>query len=304
MNNSPTARSTQAISFRIFRVVRGVGRQVHWGIRNAADFSSLVRYSIDVVMFHVLAVSPLAFAGRERTINLRRGVQLHYRLNRGDIQGIREVWVDEVYRPPAAARTDSVIDLGANIGLTSLYLATRHGAQSIVAVEPDADNCRIARRNFAQNKVPAIVVQAAVGPSAGTAHFQSARDSNVGKLAADGDEVTLVTMPMILEHLPGGKVDLVKLDIEGGEGPLLTTENEWLGRMTSLLAEFHPPLVDCNELVHILTSAGFRYFAHGTEGGAAVEFFTRAQGQGSGDAHDVPSEHTGPAKDVPVADGR
>src|SRR5262245_33437124 len=42
----------------------------------------------------------------------------------------------------------------------------------------------------------------------------------------------------------GADVDLVKMDIEGGEGPLLQENVGWLGRVKSLIAEFHPQIID------------------------------------------------------------
>jgi len=181
-----------------------------------------------------------------------------------------------VYRPPSEMSTAIVIDLGANIGLTSIYLSRRHGASTVIAVEPDPENCRIARENFASNNIPGIVIQAAVGPAPGIGLFQGHRDSNIGSLSSEGVEVSVITMPMLMERIPGGRADLVKMDIEGGEGPLLSAENGWLDYVDSILAEFHPSVVDCAALIEVMKAAGFLHTQPGANGGPSVESFTRA----------------------------
>jgi FkbM family methyltransferase len=66
-----------------------------------------------------------------------------------------------------------MIDAGANIGFSSVYLACRWGATRIVAVEPDPENAELLRRNLAQNGVEAEVIEAAVGAEDGEASFRA-----------------------------------------------------------------------------------------------------------------------------------
>ena len=92
----------------------------------------------------------------------------------GDNQGIREVWNDEVYRLPLDQSPKTIVDLGANIGLTSLWYAKRYEPTQIVAVEPVPANARLIRRNLEVNGITDIttVIEAAVGPESGTARFR------------------------------------------------------------------------------------------------------------------------------------
>ena len=54
-------------------------------------------------------------------------------------------------------------------------------------------------------------------------------------------------------------VDLLKLDIEGGEQDLLSCNLEWLKRVDAIIAEFHPGQVDYSGLTTKLQEEGFRY---------------------------------------------
>src|SRR6185312_1744089 len=221
---------------------------------------------------------PLPNHDQDRMIRVRGGIELHYRLNRGDIQSIREVWMDQCYRLPFDVHPRHLIDLGANIGLTSLWFARRYGC-TVLALEPSAENARLARLNLDRNGVTAEVIEAAVGPRDGTALFQDALESNHGYLnsAGEGRPVTVMSMATVLQKVPAGaEVDLVKMDIEGGEGPLLAANLGWLQRVRSLIAEFHPTMIDYPAAIKSIENQGFRYFpAHSAADFDSMDAFLR-----------------------------
>lgn len=75
----------------------------------------------------------------------------------------------------------------------------------------------------------------------------------------------MLSMESILSILPAGiPIDLVKLDIEGGEESLLKGDLDWLRRVRSLIVEFHPDLIDYPLAIRTLQNAGFDYLAAGT----------------------------------------
>ena len=237
---------------------------------------SLLRYAVDIVLYRALYVGDLPGRDRERSVALSGGVELTYRLNRGDIQTIREVWVEECYRPPVEVPLDCVVDLGANIATTSLWYASAAQATRFVCVEPDAENARLARRNLERNHVRAEVLEAAVGASDGSTAFRADRSANLGR-AGDGDErVAMLSMRTVLARIPEGvRVDLVKMDIEGGEEAVLGGDLGWLDRVQSLIVEFHPELVEHEKLIGLVTARGFRYIPAGAARPSSMDFFTR-----------------------------
>lgn len=241
----------------------------------SASSRSFRRYATDVFLYRALQLGDLPRMNRERRILLRDGLMVNYRLNRGDVQSIREVWVDEVYRLPFDLTPQVVIDLGANIGLTSLFFASRYGCSTVIAVEPLASNARLARANLLQNRVPGEVIQAAVGPKDGMARFQGSRDSNLGRMSVTGEEVLVVSMPTLLASTPNGRVDLVKIDIEGDEEKLLAGDLRWLDHVGSMIIEFHPAVVDYPALVGVLKKSGFRYLPAGSVWRGSMDCFVR-----------------------------
>jgi FkbM family methyltransferase len=259
----------------------GVAHELRGGFALTADAASFARFASDVILSRLMQRVPLPNRDRDRMIRVRGGLQLHYRLNRGDIQSIREVWIDECYRLPFDLKPSRLIDLGANIGLTSLWFAHRYGCETVIAVEPSPENARLTRLNLERNKIVAEVIEAAVGPRDGTAMFQDAGESNLGRLDATrgGRAVTMVSMETLLQRLPPGtEIDLIKMDIEGGEGPLLQDDDlKWLSRVRSIIAEFHPTVIDCPAVIKSVERQGFRHFpAHSHGDFDSMDAFMRA----------------------------
>ncbi len=238
---------------------------------------SWVRYTVDVFNYRVLRFVRLPTFNHERTIVLRDGQRLTYRLNRGDIQAIREIWLLQTYRPPfTVSSLDVVVDLGANIGFTSVYYATRYAAKVVVAVEPDPDNAQVLRQNLVQNGIGAVVLQSAVGPIDGVAHFERTTDSNLGRVADEGMAVRMMSMASVLDHVGDVDVDMLKIDIEGGEGALFDVDDlSWLDRVQALMVEFHLELVDRDVIVDVIVRRGFRFIPAGSVEENSADTFVR-----------------------------
>jgi FkbM family methyltransferase len=228
-------------------------------VRLGGNWRSRLRLMTDFLLSHLLFALPPSMAGRERKILTRSGHTISYRLNRGDLQGIREVWCNEVYRPSFVISPGALLDFGANIGLTSLWMATQFHFTRILAVEPNPDNAALTAKNLAQNGIAAQVIEAAIGPKDGTAHFKTSAWSNLGQLADEGVPVRMVSAASLLREHGVDSVGLAKVDIEGGEQALFLGPSEWLDRVGALIVEFHPNLVDYPLLTKTVASHGFDY---------------------------------------------
>jgi FkbM family methyltransferase len=228
------------------------------------------RIAGDVVLFRVMRFARVPREGAARTVHMRDGTMLTYRLNRGDIQAIREIWRERVYMPgPDLTRLRQLVDLGANIGFTSVYLSRLLDIDHVVAVEPDPDNVQILRRNLKQNGLRATVLQAAVGPFDSHARFSRGRASNIGHLDQDGDlRVRVVSMPYVIDRLPSSSTPtLLKMDIEGGEEQLFTGDVSWLRGFDCVMAELHPHAADLARITDMIEASGLRFREGGGPGG-------------------------------------
>lgn len=247
------------------RNIRGVAIEIRAGLGALADWPSRVRWTADLFLHRAPPFLQGPRRSALRTIRLREGVRLRYRLNRGDLQSFREVWLSQTYRFPAdLGRVETIVDLGANIGLTSVYLARRYQVRRLVSVEPVPSNADLARQNLALNGIEGDVIEAAVGSGDGVAYFQDFADSNVGRLADRGRKVPTLSMQTILARVGADEIDILKVDIEGAEAELFFRNRSWLRQVRSLIVEFHPCYVDPTRLITLLENEGFRHIPAGS----------------------------------------
>ena len=205
-------------------------RSVAWAWCAASDFESRRLLGQDYLL-RTLVRNPV---GRSRTREVRCGRKtIAYRFNLGDLQSLREVWFQSSYQLPFDGNPRVVVDLGANIGLTSLWFRERYDCELIVAVEPDPENVKLLLRNLESNHIKSVVLHNAVASSDGPVLFQQRAASNAGRIVGSSDpdtvdplEVYGLAIESVLRHLPRGcHVDLLKVDIEGGEAALFLEGN-------------------------------------------------------------------------------
>lgn len=191
------------------------------------------------------------------------------------------VWVRGEYEVPEGTKT--VVDVGANIGAFTL-LAGEKGAQRIVAVEPSRETCALLLENLARNGLNerVHVIQAAIGGRNGTGKLLLAADSPMTRLcpivdaAAGAQEVTIMTLEVLLDKCGMQRVDLLKMDCEGAEYEALRAcSRESLDRIERIVLEYHPN-GDHRELVKLLHDARFRLVRHRVNGrGTGILEFAR-----------------------------
>lgn len=148
-------------------------------------------------------------------------------------------------------RKPLILDLGANIGLASLYFAKNWPNAEIVAIEPVSDNYQLMLQNLAgrRNVHP---VHAAVACEDGIV-----RITNPGaemwayrtETTQEGNEGTVPAMSiasiMKLPQLGGESVPfIIKIDIEGFESNLFSKNTEWVASFPIIIIELHDWMAD------------------------------------------------------------
>jgi FkbM family methyltransferase len=162
--------------------------------------------------------------------------------------------------------TPRVVDVGANIGLFTIAAARAFGAgATVLAVEPDPQNLELLRLNIRDNglgdRVDVLAAAAATAPgslrfAAGHSHISRAAD--LADDAAGGD---LIEVPAADFYDVARDADIVKLDIEGGEWPILRDERLAGFAAVALVMEWHTRgsgVEDAHdEAVSLLAAAGY-----------------------------------------------
>jgi FkbM family methyltransferase len=192
------------------------------------------------------------------------GHPVHVRHRTRDVGILGEIFVAETYAPPAGLELPArpaILDLGGNIGLFALYALQRWQPSRVTSYEPDPANLELLHMNAAPH--PAWdVVAAAVGAEEGELSFLTGAYSE-SRATRPGEAG--VTVPMV-DVYKAAQADLVKIDIEGGEWPILEDS-----RLTDLaghavVLEWHTagcPRPDAPEHASsLLADAGYRRQVH------------------------------------------
>lgn len=171
-----------------------------------------------------------------------------------------EVVANEVYAGVLehVGECRSIVDLGANIGLTTRYFATKFPQARIVAVEPNPDTFKVLSTNLksVRNAQP---VEAAVWSSEtrldGTSepnHFSAfeVRENSEGSMRG-------IPIQKVLE-MAGGSADILKVDIEGAEVELFKGDLSWLDKVGLIAIEFHGNSRSVSNFDQLMVQHGFR----------------------------------------------
>ena len=204
-------------------------------------------------------------AGRYRL--RRNGAHVHVRHRTRDLDILAEIFTSESYEPPARvapllAGPLRVGDLGGNVGLFGVWALERWAVAELRSYEPDPANARLLAAT-AQPFRQWAVVEAAVGNTECTMRFAPGMLSE-SRAAQDGEGA--ITVPVI-DLFAEPSADLLKMDIEGGEWPILSDPR--LARLGAqvIVMEWHalgcPDPDPAQHASRLLARAGYVHQHHG-----------------------------------------
>lgn len=207
---------------------------------------------------------------------LRNPVSL--RLPTTDISTYDQVLTCTAYQFDINYSPEVIVDAGANIGLTTAFLATRFPKARIYSIEAEHSNFEMLRENTrAYENVTPIYAALADSPGEvailddGSGHWAFRIQKNA---APTQRKVRAITMDGFMEEYKISHVDVLKVDIEGAEYDVFRASKSWLGRMRSMVVETHEHFVPGGEKVFGPATASFPYRWKQGEN----DFFTRPDG--------------------------
>lgn len=162
----------------------------------------------------------------------------------------REVFLREYYRPRVSlGEAPRILDLGANIGIASLYFLSRWPRARIEAYEPNPASFAFLQRNLTASAFPQADIRlhaAALSTSVATAEFlvpagnPTSVCAGLSGAAPAGSRFERVVVPTAdARAVFAAPADVVKLDIEGHEYDVLEHALPRAGVIRSLVVEFH-----------------------------------------------------------------
>lgn len=171
------------------------------------------------------------------------------RVPSSDVRIYEQIFAKQEYDFRTSVQPRVIVDAGANIGLASIYFANKYPDAKILAIEPEQSNFELLQKNTGPY-ANVIAIQAAlwhkneeinvVDPGVGKWGFRTEEKDSSGKLA-DGtcQVVASVTLDKIIDDYDLGRIDILKLDIEGAEKEVFSNTSSWIEKVDSIIIELH-----------------------------------------------------------------
>lgn len=169
-----------------------------------------------------------------------------------------------------------IIDAGANIGLTSIFFKGVFPEATIFAIEPNKETFQVLKQNIKENPLSSVVLSNSALWNKSTnlipvRDFRDGLDWSFTLKEKDQVEVSeesfpTITIPEIMEKMGWEEIDLLKIDIEGGEAKLFENKNEvkqWINKVNAIVIEIHDELGVRSDIVDILRENNFFLVDHG-----------------------------------------
>ena len=192
------------------------------------------------VLYHYATMTGVA----NRSIELRNGLKIMLSDHPHDVITAFVVFAKKDYGH--IARGSTVVDVGANVGILSLYAVSR-GAARVYAYEPNAQSFAHLQRNIQQNRLDSVILphRVAVTGRGGDVVKFPVESSAYGAILPDDTTAGFELVPTTsLEHIMRDnhldRVHLLKLDCEGAEYEIVgQTPGEVWDRVDAVRLEYH-----------------------------------------------------------------
>jgi FkbM family methyltransferase len=164
---------------------------------------------------------------RDITYILNDGVRYHARTGTVDKDIMVEVWVSRYYAPPGfeIQGTDTVVDVGAQIGAFSLFAAKQAPRGRVYSFEPVPANFKMLQHNIEANDLTNVVpINKGIADSTASREICLRNTGMHSFYLNKGGEKTVVQVVSLAEFMKEHhlhRIDFMKIDCEGAEYEIL-----------------------------------------------------------------------------------
>jgi len=176
----------------------------------------------------------------------KKGFKIMLRTNSTDLMAMTHVWLIEEYSKHGfeIKEKDTVIDVGAHIGLFSLFASKSCKKGKIYAFEPIKENYEKLESNIKLNNLLNIqAYNTAVSKSTSKITLYQSNDESGHSKFVPTDSPIEVTSKSLNEFFKENKIktcDLLKLDCEGSEYEIIESlEEKYFEIIEKMIIEYH-----------------------------------------------------------------
>lgn len=179
-------------------------------------------------------------------------------------ESYHELFETDIYRFQPGSGSKTILDCGANMGLSVLYFSLNYPDHHIIAFEPDAEIFAILEENVRTFGLKNVTLhQKAVWTKKETLKFFT--DGGMGGRVNTeyvNQKPKLIEAVPLLDYLTDD-VDFLKIDIEGAEDSVLKYCGEHLKKAKHIFFEYHNNVKSrqtLHELLALVENLGFHYY--------------------------------------------
>lgn len=142
-----------------------------------------------------------------------------------------------------SGKTPLILDLGANVGMASIFFSLKYPGARVIGLEPDEGNANLASSNLASFPTTEVICAAVSSKDGEISLFDPGLGNNafrtfghetesVGKIRAVG------ISSLFAQHASSAPF-IVKIDVEGFEDALFKEDTSWIDSVKVLAIEIH-----------------------------------------------------------------
>jgi FkbM family methyltransferase len=176
--------------------------------------------------------------------------------------GIQEIFAEEIYKQQLPENA-VIIDCGAHIGMSVIYLKRICPSSRITAFEPDERNFRLLEKNTLSHQLQNVSLRnEAVWIENATIRFAQ-EGTMSSRIEEQANSAGIEVKATRLKDLINEPIDFLKLDIEGAEFQVLKDIDDKLVHVKRMFVEYHGSIEEHEKLMELcalFNRWGFQYY--------------------------------------------
>ena len=219
-------------------------------------------------------IHPLQLRGMKFPVFLRGGGS--------DFEVFKQVYLYRFYDTEFAFEPKTIIDCGANIGITTVFLKNKFPNAKVIAVEPETSNVEMLQMNT--KDLPGVEIEAK-GLWGRECYLEIVEGYDKMAWSFKVNEVDsfkegaipAISIPKLIEKYNLTSIDILKIDIEGSEENVFQEDiSSWISMVKVLIIELHDwqrPL-SSKPFFKLFSNYNFNY-SHNGENIVATQVFVK-----------------------------
>lgn len=200
-----------------------------------------------------------------------KGVGVFIRTNTPDLDVAISSLFEKEYGHIRVSDPQVIIDAGANIGTSAVFFARKYPNAKIIAIEPEESNFNLLLENI-KDYSNIIAIKAAIWGTPDkrniqnrfTGHWGYTVSETFNKTESTGQEIDCITMDLLMAEYGIESIDLLKMDIEGGEKDVLEKSGSWVDSVKVITVELHDRIcMGCDRAFYLSTKDFSRFEKRG-----------------------------------------